>query len=337
MRIWKTLLPTVTIVLATITAPTAQSASVSDVLTTETISAFSAAARADLVNALVTHRSLLEDGDINSAERLIHFMAQIATETGGFRRIDENMNYSAERLRAVFPRRVTVAKARELAGKPVAIANWVYGDRLGNRGRTTQDGWNYRGSGFIQLTGRDNFVRRGTDVGLPLGDDPELVRKPKEGLQAAVAYWKKCNSIADTGSITDVRKCVNGGTNGLKEAKMWHGRATRVFGAALSAAGLESPGLVDAGIAEELEGAKEILADLGYYEPSGLEGPEDEEKFASGVDQFLRDNNLPTPADAGTPGLEAAQENGLPEELLYQLSDAAHLEAITEAEAATPD
>ncbi|MBB1492709.1 glycoside hydrolase family 19 protein [Paracoccus sp. MC1854] len=260
-------------------------------------------------------------------------MAQIATETGGFVRIDENMNYSAERLRVIFPRYVkTSAQAQRLARRPVAIANWVYGGRLGNRGQTTMDGWNYRGSGFLQLTGRDNYIARGSEVGLPLADNPELARRPKEGLQAAVAYWAaKCNTLADSGTLRDVRRCVNGGTNGLDEARLWHGRATRVFGPVLLVAGLESENLISEGIAEEIDAAKAILERLGYYEPSGLEAA-DQQAFEDALEGFSLDHGLPYGDVSGGPGvLEGAQEEGLPEDLLYELSDPQNLVEEREA------
>lgn len=310
---------------------------VADVLTTEVIAKFSPRARADLVDALVRYRSYLTDGDINTANRLIHFMSEVATETGGMRRIDENMSYTADRLLIIFPKWVNQAKAKELAGHPVQIANWVYGGRLGNRGQKTMDGWNYRGSGYIQLTGLYNFKERGGLAGLALVDSPDLARQPKEGLKVAVAYWEKCNAVADTGTIAEVRRCVNGGKIGLAEAKMWHGKATRVIGSALAAAGLEAPGMVSEGINEELEGAKEILAQLGYFTPSGLEGSADEEKFIEGASAFLSDSGVANPGAAGGAGsLEAAQEDGLPEDLLYELSDAAHLQATIEFVAEQP-
>ena len=129
-------------------------------LTYETMRVFVPRARVDIVSALVEKRKTLFESGITTERRFLHFMAQIATETGGLARLDENMNYSAPRLLKIFGKRVTPAQAAILAGDRVATANWVYGARLGNRGRNTNDGWNYRGSGFIQLTGRFNFQKR---------------------------------------------------------------------------------------------------------------------------------------------------------------------------------
>lgn len=182
-------------------------------------------ANPDLVKALVENQSLLYDEGINSRIRVAHFLAQVMTETGGLRRLDENMNYSADRLLEVFSRRViSVDKARELGGKPQEIANWVYGNRLGNRGRHTNDGWDYRGSGYIQLTGRDNFSRRGLAIGLPLAEQPEVARKPVEGLKAAVAYWSavSINDAADLNDRYRVRVLVNGpAAHGYEASVLW--------------------------------------------------------------------------------------------------------------------
>lgn len=306
--------------------PSAASAQASDVITTRSLAIFSPRARADLVDALVRNREALDAGEINNARRVVHFMAQIATESGGLTRIDENLNYSADRLVAVFPSRVSRAEAQNLARRPVAIANHVYGDRLGNRGKNTNDGWMYRGSGFIQLTGRSNFRARGNEIGIDLVNNPELARLPKEGFDAAVAYWRaRCNSIADRNVLVEVRRCVNGGTNGIDEARIWYGRALRAFGDTLVARGLESADVVAEGYVEELEGAKGILERLGYYERSELESSDDE-SFLSALEEFRVDSGLPPTSQLDEAwDLESAVMEGLPEDLLYALTDPQNL------------
>jgi predicted chitinase len=204
-----------------------------ELLTAEEIKAFSPRARDDLVAILIEKQRYLAEGGIENPIRLVHFFAQIATETGGLQRLDENMNYSAERLRQVFGARISDSVAQDLEGKPKDTANFIYGGRLGNRGRDTDDGWNYRGSGFLQITGRDNFRRRGHEVDLPLEDEPELARQPDEGLSAAVAYWvaRKINSAADTDDLLQVRKIVNGArAHGLAASRIWFERAWEVWG-----------------------------------------------------------------------------------------------------------
>ena len=181
-----------------------------------------------LVRALVENQHVLEAAEIESRLRVAHFLAQVMTETGGLRRLDENMNYSAARLTQVFSRRViTPEKALEIERQPRLIANWVYGNRLGNRGRHTDDGWNFRGSGYIQLTGRDNFLRRGAEIGQPLEESPEIARGPITGLTAATAYWRAraINAPADCNKRREVRVLVNGpAAHGLNAAIAWFNR-----------------------------------------------------------------------------------------------------------------
>lgn len=181
-----------------------------------------------LVDTLVRQQPALAQSGVNSRIRVAHFLAQAMTETGGLSRLDENMNYSAEGLLNTFSRQVISAdKAQELQRRPREIANWVYGNRLGNRGRETDDGWNYRGSGYIQLTGRDNFVHRGLETGIPLADDFEKARQPVEGLAVALAYWRSrgINSAADLNDRHRVRVLVNGpAAHGHDAAVIWFNR-----------------------------------------------------------------------------------------------------------------
>ncbi len=191
-------------------------------LTAEDIKKIAPKAPDAFVQAFLEAEDEFEAAGINTRMRMAHFMAQVMTETGGLRRIDENMNYSEKALLSVFSRKtVSRADAKRIARKPKLVANWVYGHRLGNRGRDTDDGWNYRGSGFIQLTGRDNFRRRGQEIGIPLEDNPELARQAKEGLTAAIAYWTSANinPAADRNDREQVRRLVNGpAKHGLSQA-----------------------------------------------------------------------------------------------------------------------
>ncbi|MGO7334234.1 hypothetical protein [Rhizobium leguminosarum] len=317
---------TVFLAFLSINAGVARAIDPADVLTPANIAKFSPRARADLVASLIDNRSMFKAVGIVTPRTFYHFMAQIATETGGLVRLDENMNYSAERLLVIFPRRVNAEQAQRLAHRPVAIANHVYGNRLGNRGRQTNDGWNYRGSGFIQLTGRDNFIARGKEVALGLGETPELARAPKEGLLAATAYWnaRQINSPAEANSIESVRRAVNGGLIGIKEAKLWLARAHRAFGPALKEANLESADVVADANAEELEAATGILQDLGYLDTDGLEGADSSADIDSAVRELQRSRGLPeTGADVST--LEAAEGLALPEDVLYELTDTQRL------------
>lgn len=198
-------------------------------LTFDDVKRISPNAQDAYVQALLDASQGFEQHGLTTRLRMAHFLAQVMTETGGLKRLDENMNYSYETLLRVFSRKtISEPKAREIARQPQKIANWVYGARLGNRGRDTDDGWSFRGSGFIQLTGRDNFRARGAEVGLPLEDQPELARQAREGLTAALAYWtaRGINAAADDHDMLRVRKLVNGpAAHGYDQSVVWFNRA----------------------------------------------------------------------------------------------------------------
>lgn len=221
-----------------------------------------------------TDAPLSRYGIDDTPEHLIHFLAQSATETGGFRTLRENMSYSAERLLEVFPTRVTAAQARTLARKPRETANHVYGSRLGNRSGT-DDGWNFRGSGYLQLTGRSNFEVMGRRLQQPLAVEPDSVRLPIRGLDASLEFWKwrGVDRIVANGTIAEVRRAVNGGTNGLPEARVWHAvilDAYRSRGGVRSEAGGRGGDPVDEAVAQ-------ALSDYGF-----LEGPDPESAVRDG-------------------------------------------------------
>ncbi|MDQ0420927.1 putative chitinase [Peteryoungia aggregata LMG 23059] len=236
-------------------------------VTSSAIAKFSPRARLDIVNAILAKWDLAERAEINTPLRLQHFFAQIATETGGLRLLEENLNYSEARMLVVFKRRVTPADAKRLAGDPVALANHVYNNRLGNR--LPMDGWNYRGSGLMQLTGRENFSKRGKELSLPLEEKPDLARSTDMALDAAVAYWtfSKINAAADADDLQTVRLLVNGGQNGLPEARIWLARAKRVFSAPGSAA-------ASAASSEESMAVKEVLRELDFLKTSPDAAPQ---------------------------------------------------------------
>lgn len=206
-----------------------------NVITRKQILAFSPRARATLVDAILAHWSGSASKGLNTPLRAQHFMAEIATETGGFTSLTENLNYSASGLLQTFPKRVSAAQAAALAGRPYDIAQAVYGGEwgrknLGNRLGTT-DFWDYRGSGFLQLTGRTNYVSRGEKLKLALADHPDDVRTPDLGFTTAVSFWSAVGAaqVADKDNLLAVRKIVNGGVNGMDIAQIWLARAKKFF------------------------------------------------------------------------------------------------------------
>lgn len=166
---------------------------------------------------------------IATDEVLMNCLATARTETNrDYLPISENLNYSAPRLLQVFPKYFTPALANAYAGKPQAIANRVYGNRMGNGIENSGDGWRYRGRGYVMLTGKDNYRLYGQILGLDLLNNPDLALDPAIAAQILVLYFKNRGilpycllTIRDTRTyypnLREVRRLVNGGTNGLTE------------------------------------------------------------------------------------------------------------------------
>lgn len=194
---------------------------------------FAPGGRPDLLRAIADHWDVARRAGINTPLRICHFMAQMHVESMGFRKTEEDLSYSAKRLQAVWPKRFpTAAAAAPFAKNPRALANHVYGGRMGNRGESSDDGWRYRGRGPKQITGRANYQQIGDDIDVDLEADPELLLDPVIGFKAAVAFWKRagCNRDADRNDIRAVTKRVNGGYNGLADRRAAFRSAVRIWG-----------------------------------------------------------------------------------------------------------
>lgn len=181
----------------------------------------------DLGKAAAVH---FPAADITTPLRLAHLLAQSSVETAGFTRLVENLNYTAERIRAVWPSRFpTVASAAPYARNPEALANKVYGGRFGNL--DDGDGWKYRGRGTKQTTFRDNYAEVQAVTGLNVLADPDQLADPDKGLRAGCVYWesKGCNALADRDDIEALTRRVNGGLNGLPERKAALARAKSIL------------------------------------------------------------------------------------------------------------
>lgn len=160
---------------------------------------------------------------ITNTLRLAHFLAQCGHESGGFRAVQENLNYGAKGLLTIFKKYFkTIEKAKAYERKPEKIANLVYGNRMGNGPESSGMGWKFRGRGYIQLTGFENYKLFDATVPESIIDSPDLVAT-KYALASAGFFFKKNNlwSICDRGSspdvVTSVTKRVNGGTIGLAD------------------------------------------------------------------------------------------------------------------------
>jgi predicted chitinase len=161
--------------------------------------------------------ALAKAGITNPTEQAM-FMAQMDHESGGFKSLSENLNYRAGTLSSLFGKYLTkagVSAAQLAAGGPEAIANVIYGGRMGNTAQG--DGFKYRGRGIIQLTGKDNYAKYGKMLGLDLVNNPDLASDPKVAAMIAVAYWKSrvSSSAAQSGDVATVTRQINGGENGL--------------------------------------------------------------------------------------------------------------------------
>ena len=156
---------------------------------------------------------------------IAHAMAQFSHECGAGNEVVENLNYSAQGLINTWPKRFDAAKAAQFAHDQQKIANEVYNARMGNR-PGSEDGWNYRGRGGSQVTGREGYTKLGEKNGLPLIDKPDLVNDPQNFLECAVADFiiSNCLSFAEDDDVRGVTFHLNGGFIGLSERTAWLAR-----------------------------------------------------------------------------------------------------------------
>lgn len=168
---------------------------------------------------------LAKANGITNKLELAHLLAQCAHESANFTRLTESLNYTAASLVATWPTRFNAATANiygRTDGRPAnqkAIANLVYGNRLGNR-FGTDDGYNFRGRGYIQLTGRDNYTRFNVWSKGDVINHPELLAEHSRiAALSAIWFWitNKVGVHALRDDVAAVTKLVNGGAHGLKE------------------------------------------------------------------------------------------------------------------------
>jgi len=167
--------------------------------------------------------TVIEKFQINTQLRLAHFLAQCAHESGNFKAVNENLNYGAAGLRSIFGKYFKDdASAKASERKPEKIANKVYASRMGNGDEASGDGFKFRGRGYIQLTGKDNYSAFDKVVDDDILSAPELVAN-KYPLLSAAWFWnsRSLNALADKGAtvadVTAITKKVNGGTHGLDD------------------------------------------------------------------------------------------------------------------------
>jgi putative chitinase len=182
-------------------------------ITSETLRKFASKIKDPDIHADALEKAR-KTSSVTTSRRLCHFMGQIYVETDEFTCMVENLNYTKpDRLDAIFSHVNGVKDAQDLIRRgPEAIANRVYANRLGNGDEASGDGWRYRGSGYKQLTGRDNYRDIGRIIKLDLEGIPELAREPKTAAAIAFAFWDshQCSPFADNGDVEGITEKVNG-------------------------------------------------------------------------------------------------------------------------------
>jgi len=175
----------------------------------------------------------MNDYQIVTTQRVAAFLAQAGHESGQLRSVVENLNYGAQALVATWPSRFTPDLAAQVARQPEQIANIVYASRMGNGDASSGDGWNYRGRGLIQITGRSNYLQ--CSLGL-FGDErllqqPELLEQPQWAAESAAWFWEQqgLNALADADQFNSITRKINGGLNGLEDRLQIWARARAVL------------------------------------------------------------------------------------------------------------
>jgi putative chitinase len=160
--------------------------------------------------------------NITTSLRLAHFLAQCGHESGGFKAVSENVNYSADGLKKIFGKYFPGNLNESYARNPEKIASRVYADRMGNGPEASGDGFKFRGRGYIQLTGKSNYTNFAKFIGEDTVGNPDLVATKYPLASAAFFFdsnklWAICDKGADEATVTAVTKRVNGGTIGLAD------------------------------------------------------------------------------------------------------------------------
>ena len=169
--------------------------------------------------------------DISTPVRQACFIGQCAHESGNFKTLQENLNYSAEGLMTTWPSRFPTKEiADQYARKPEKIAGKVYNGRLGNT--SEEEAAKYLGRGLIQLTGKENYANCGSGIGVDLLSDPTLLLDPRYATLSAGWFWNKkgLNSLADASDIETMTKRINGGLIGLDDRKAKIAKALSILG-----------------------------------------------------------------------------------------------------------
>lgn len=189
-------------------------------------------------------KEILPKYGITTQRRVAHFLSQTGHESGNYKIMEENLNYSEKALNSVFGRYFGPGKrnAAEYARNPEKIANYVYMDefrsKAGQMGNTQPgDGYRFRGRGLKQLTGRNNYTAFGKTVGMTAEQAADYVATEKGAIESACWFWdtNKLNTIADTDDVVKMTKRINGGDIGLADRQKRYLHAMEVLGGKVEA------------------------------------------------------------------------------------------------------
>jgi putative chitinase len=204
-------------------------------LTVDQIRAVAVSAQsARVAEMLAPMNAAMAEADVSTALRAAMWLAQLSHETADFHTMEENLNYSAASLLAVFPQHFTAQQALSYARQPQRIAARAYCNRLGNGDEEGGDGWRYRGRGAIQITGAKNYRDCGRALGVDLLGSPDLAATPGLCFRVAGWFWKAnyINRYADKGDVEGATRAINGpAMQGLIDRHVRFDRACQALGA----------------------------------------------------------------------------------------------------------
>jgi putative chitinase len=164
--------------------------------------------------------AILPDYEIDTPERVACWLGQTAHESGNYRALRENLNYSAQGLNGIFKKYFpTVESAQPYARSPEKIANRVYASRMGNGNEASGDGWKYRGRGLIQLTGKDNYSWFAASIEESVDETIKFLETYEGAVQSACWFWEtnNLNALADKMDVKMLTRRINGGFIGLED------------------------------------------------------------------------------------------------------------------------
>jgi|LakMenE18May11ns_1017448.scaffolds.fasta_scaffold9692068_3 putative chitinase len=168
---------------------------------------------------------------VNTRLKQVHFLAQIIHESQALKRVEENLNYSADRLLVVFPKYFNSTTAKQYQRNSTAIGSRVYANRMGNGAETSMDGYTYRGRGFIMNTGKSQYELLTKEFGVDFVSNPDLLKQLPYSMLSAGFYWYRnnLNILAEQDKIKEITKRINGGYIGLDDRIKILNKLKKVF------------------------------------------------------------------------------------------------------------